>query len=390
MLPPAEPLVEARLAAQRGRLLEWLVESAYPLWAERGIDPLTHGFVEAIGPDGTPLPLPRRVRVQPRQIYAFSQASLFGWRGDVAGIVRGGLEHLVATYRRSDGFYRTLVGADGAVLDDSALLYDQAFVLLGLAAAATALDARLEMERRALELRAHIALAWRAGDGAFLSGEPASGLLESNPHMHLLEACLAWSEIGADPMWADWADEIANLALKRFINPATGALGEAFTTSWTPAPGLIGRTVEPGHQYEWAWLLLRCRRQNGAERTAAAMRLIETAETHGVRGGVAVNALLDDLSVQAPEARLWPQTERLKAGRLAAWLTGKSQYAEIAADAAAAIFRYLDTPVAGLWLDLRRADGSMERSVAYASTFYHLVGAIRMMDPALQRATPTN
>ena len=193
MPPPPETLVEARLAAQRGRLLEWLVDAAYPLWASRGVDRRGGGFVEALDENGCPLPLPRRVRVQPRQVYAFAQAPRFGWRGDASGIVRRGMDYLDETYRRPDGFYRTLVGAGGEVLDDRALLYDQAFVLLGLASAAVALDARGEMERRALGLRGRIEACWRVAGGEFLSGEPEPDPREANPHMHLLESCLAWS-----------------------------------------------------------------------------------------------------------------------------------------------------------------------------------------------------
>ena len=380
MPPPPESLLEARLTAQRGRLLEWLVDAAYPRWAGRGIDPREGGFVEALDRGGNPLPLPRRARVQPRQVFAFAQAPRFGWRGDVTGIVSRGISHLTARYRRADGFYRTLVASDGAVLDDRALLYDQAFVLLGLASAAMVLDADGEMERMALQLRSNIERCWRVAGGGFLSGEPEPDPRETNPHMHLLEACLAWSDVGADPGWDEWADELADIALGRFINPSTGSLAEAFTSSWGPAPGTAGRIIEPGHQYEWAWLLLRCLRGNAAPRRAAALRLIDVAETHGVRGGLAVNALLDDFSVHDSGSRLWPQTERLKAAVLAAQLTGDVRYAGIAADAAGSIFPYLDTPTAGLWLDLRRPDGTLAESPAYASTFYHIVGAILALD----------
>ena len=78
-MPAADrELTEARLAALRGRLLEWLIESACPRWATHGIDRRNGGFVEALGADGGPLPLPRRVRVQPRQVAAFTGAARLG------------------------------------------------------------------------------------------------------------------------------------------------------------------------------------------------------------------------------------------------------------------------------------------------------------------------
>jgi mannose/cellobiose epimerase-like protein (N-acyl-D-glucosamine 2-epimerase family) len=381
-----ESRLDARLAALRDRLREWLVGAAYPLWARQGIDPSSGGFVELLSQDGSPLPNPRRARVQPRQVSAFAHAAALGWRGDVAGIVRAAMGYLEVNYRREDGFYRTLISADGAVLDNRALLYDQAFMLLGFSSAAVALDARIQFERRALDLKDAIERHWRGATGGFCSGEVNPGLRESNPHMHLLEACLAWSNIGSDRSWAAWTDEIADLALERFVRPQSGALGEVFTPDWNPAPGTAGRIIEPGHQFEWAWLLLQCRRRNWPARIAQALRLIAIGEDAGVRGEVAVNALLDDFSDHDLNARLWPQTERLKCTLLAASVTGERRYLALAAQAAESLFIYLDTPVAGLWLDLRRPDGSLIDQPAPASTFYHLVGAITALDTALPRS----
>jgi mannose/cellobiose epimerase-like protein (N-acyl-D-glucosamine 2-epimerase family) len=382
MPPPAETLAEARLAALRGRLLEWLVDAAYPLWSRLGIDSRTGGFVEALSQQGQPLRLPRRVRVQPRQIYAFAHAPAFCWRGPAEVIVRRGVSALIASYRRADGVYRTLTDDQGRPLHDRGLLYDQSFVLLGFAAAAVALGARTEFEPIALELRDNIERRWRLPGGEFRSGDSCPDLREANPHMHLLEACLAWCAVGTDPDWGRWADDLAELAVGRFIRPAIGALTEAYAASWEPAPGLQGRQIEPGHQYEWAWLLLRSGGPNGAARRAAALRLIDVAENYGVRGGTAINALLDDFTVQDPSARLWPQTERLKAARLAARVTGDPRYWDIAANAAASLFPYLDTALPGLWFDVRLPGGAMADSPAPASSFYHLVCAIAELEPS--------
>ena len=375
-----EPLTVARLAAQRGRLQEWLVGAAYPLWASRGIDSVTGSFHEALDLRGTALGLPRRARVQPRQIYAFAYALTMGWRGDVAGIVRRGVEAMVSQYRRDDGLYRSVVASNGSIIDERALLYDQAFVLLGFAAAAEALDARGEMESIALDLRAKIESLWRVEDGVFASGEGVdAGRRDANPHMHLLEACLAWARIGADAGWVRWADELADTAVRRFIMPDSGALVESFAEDWTPLQGRDTSQVEPGHQYEWAWLLMRCRQTHRPARYAAALRLIDVAERHGVRHGYAINALGADLAVRDPDARLWPQTERIKAAQLAFDLSGDPRYSAIAGEACARVFRYLDTDTAGLWFDVHRSGGCMDDTLVPASTLYHLVGAVRTL-----------
>jgi mannose/cellobiose epimerase-like protein (N-acyl-D-glucosamine 2-epimerase family) len=374
---------KARLAALREQLVAWLTDAAYPLWVQNGIDPQNGGFIETLGQNGAGMPHPRRARVQPRQIYAFAQAPGLGWKGDVRRVLLRGTNYFTTYYRRRDGLFRTLAGVDGAPLDDRALLYDQAFALLGYAAAATALDARSDFENRALDLRRAIESQFRASNGAFHSGETREGVFEANPHMHLLEACLAWAEIGHDSGWTEWARQLVDLAMQKFIRRGTGALSESFAADWQPTPGVAGRVVEPGHQFEWAWLLMRAETRHPGPVRDAALRLISIGEKFGVHNQVAINALLDDFSIHDPNARFWPQTERLKAALLAAQLTGEEPYWSIAAAAAATLLPYLETPVAGLWLDIQLPRGGLVDSPSPASSFYHLVGAIVALDKTL-------
>jgi len=177
-------------------------------------------------------------------------------------------------------------------------------------------------------------------------------------------------------VWKPLADEIAELALTKFIDPASGALREFFDAGWNPAPGIDGRIVEPGHQFEWAWLLLRWGGARNARARAAALKLIDIGERHGVRNGLATNSLLDDFSPHDAGARLWPQTERLKAASIAARLTGEARYFSMAAAAADTLMRYLDTPIPGLWRDRIETDGRVVDEPAPASSFYHLVAAV--------------
>jgi mannose/cellobiose epimerase-like protein (N-acyl-D-glucosamine 2-epimerase family) len=377
-----------QLAALQSKLAGWLVNDAYPLWARHGIDP-GGGFFEALSQSGLGLPDARRARVHPRQVYAFAMAPAFGWRGDARGIVRRGIDYFTAHYRRHDGLFRTLAGASGAPLDERVLLYDQSFALLGYAAAGAALDERGDFEARALELRGAVDERLRAGDGAFHSDLERTDLRESNPHMHLLEACLAWAEIGRDASWLEWVRSLVELAVSRFIRKDNGAIGECYTAAWQPAPGIAGRVIEPGHQFEWAWLLLRCESAHRAPLPDialrdTALRLLAVGEGYGVHGGVAVNQLLDDWTVSDADARFWPQTERLKAALLAATVTDTPRYWAMAHAAAASFLPYLRTSVPGLWFDVRRRSGEIVDSPSPASTFYHLVGAIAALNTALR------
>src|SRR5688572_6658893 len=374
---------KARVGNHHSQLSGWLCDAAYPRWSTRGVDP-DGGFHERLTQQGQPLAEPRRSRVNPRQASCFAVAPSLGWRGDAQGLVGHGLDYWFARYRRPDGLFRTLVAADGSVLDDRALLYDQAFGLLALNIAATvaaAPELRGERERQSLELHDLVIKHLKRQEAGFENGVPASLPLQSNPHMHLFEAALAGCEVCSESsLWKPLADDIVELALSRFIDPASGALREFFDAGWNPAAGIEGRIVEPGHQFEWAWLLLRwCGARTGSlcsRARAAALRLIDIGEQHGVRDGLAVNSLLDDFSPHDAGARLWPQTERLKAGALTARLTGEQKYFTMAANAADGLKRYLDCPLPGLWRDRIDANGQVVDEPAPASSFYHLVAAI--------------
>jgi len=372
------------LQSVQAEIQEWLAQAAYPLWSARGLDARSGGFVEALDQTATPLDLPRRARVQPRQVYAFAQSSDFGWRGNAVEIVVNGIEYLETRYRRSDGLFRTLVSANGAVLDERALLYDQTFVLLAYASAARTIPSRRRaFEARAIELRLAIEKQFSAPDGTYFSDEECGSRRESNPHMHFLEACLAWTEIGEDIAWKEYAGQLVELALRRFTHKHTGAIGEVFDDTLTPITHDGGR-VEPGHQFEWAWLLLRSEPYHSLPSREHALRLISIGEEFGVRHGVAVNALRDDLTVKDTAARLWSQTERLKAALRAGSVTGESTYDSTAIAAATSLISYLHTPVRGLWFDQRIQSGNFTNSPAPASTLYHVVAAAVELRLAVQ------
>jgi len=366
---------KARIAKHHSQLCSWLCDAAYPVWSTRGVDP-AGGFHERLGMDGKPLAEPRRSRVNPRQAYCFAMAHSLGWRGDTAALVKHGLDYWMAKYRRSDGLYRTLVNADGSIRDDRALLYDQAFGLLAFNVSSVG-DMCAHCEGQSFELLNLVLSHMKRQDAGFESGVPASLPLQSNPHMHLFEAALAGCEVSSEnSVWKPLADEIAELALTKFIDPASGALREFFDAGWNPAPGIDGRIVEPGHQFEWAWLLLRWGGARNARARAAALKLIDIGERHGVRNGLATNSLLDDFSPHDAGARLWPQTERLKAAAIAARITGEAKYFSMTVAAADGLMRYLDTPIPGLWHDRIDAEGRVADEPAPASSFYHLVAAV--------------
>lgn len=377
----------ADAARLRDRLKTWALEAAYPLWWETGADHVKGGFFEKIDLDGQPVDGPRRGRVLPRQIFSYALAGELGWTGPWREAVAHGLAFYLKAYRRPDGLFRALVGPNGESLDDTADPYDQAFAMFALAAVAKALpDRKAEAKAIAVHVLEKLRAERKHPLGGFHQTNPPTTPLQSNPHMHLFEAMLAWNEVDDDPAWRALADEIGGLALTRFIHAESGQIREFFDLDWNPAPGVEGRICEPGHQFEWGWLLLRWGKLVGRDDAiAAALKMIEAGETHGVdlARGVAINALLNDFSVHDAGARLWPQTERIKASVLAAQITGEDRWWDMAAAGAEGLMTYLRTPVPGLWRDKYQPDETFVEEPAPASSFYHITCAIAEFDRAV-------
>lgn len=361
----------AEVEAIARRLKDWALASAFPIWWSLGADHARGGFRESLTQDGQPADELRRIRVQARQVYSYAMAGQLGWRGPWRQAVRHGLSYLDARYRRPDGLYRTLITSGGAVSDDTAVLYDHAFVLLALASAAKVLpEDRARLSDEAAALLERIRAGFGHPGGCFREADTRRAF-QANAQMHLFEAALNWTGASDDPCWRALAEQIGELCLKSFIDPKTGALREVFDAEWRPAAGELGRIVEPGHQFEWAWLLAQWSQLSGRpEAEASARRLFQAGEA-GVDQGraAAMDSLYDDLAPREHTARLWPQTERLKA----AHILGE---AAVAAEAGLTLERYLAVPVPGLWRDRLDPDGRFAEGPAPGSSFYHLVAAI--------------
>jgi mannose-1-phosphate guanylyltransferase/mannose-6-phosphate isomerase len=344
----------------------WLGEAALPLWASAGVDPVGGLFQEKLSVEGAPVEAPRRSRAQARQVFVFASAVAAGYGDQWLPVARTGWERFVAVYRQPDGLFINTAASDGTPLDLGVDIYEQAFALLAMAALQAVdpsnRDLAIEAERTRTALKAR-----QVAGGGFRENGPHP--YQANCHMHLFESAMAWEATGGRD-WTLLSDEIATLAMTRFIDPATGALREFFDGEWNALEG-EGGLVEPGHQFEWAWLLERWGRARGdAAGLAAARRLFE----NGLRGvdpvrEVAVNALWDDFSVRDGSARLWPQTEHLKA---AVVLGDEAQGLRAARGLAA----YLDTPARGAWRDKLQADGTFVEEPAPATSFYHLMVAV--------------
>ncbi|MFD1952433.1 AGE family epimerase/isomerase [Sphingomonas arantia] len=364
----------------------WLFDAALPFAVDVGVDPVHGGFFERFTPTGEPIGDPRRARVAGRQVYVFAAAERLGWGDRARPMMRHALAFLDRHLVDPDGIVVPTVAPDGTIVKAGFDLYDQAFVLFGLAAAAAAGEDPDGLRDRARTLRDRMVAGWSHPDAGFEEAMPRTLPLKANPHMHMFEAALAWAAIDPDSGWDALADTLAELALARFINPANGSLREYYDGDWRFIDTPEMDVVEPGHQFEWAWLLIRWGTlRNRPDAIAAARRLVDLAEAHGVstEQHLAVNELTPDLQVRDPLLRLWPQTERIKAHVALAGIARDAVERDRAEAAAAAatrgLLRFFDHPVRGSWWEHLDIDGHPMAEPARLSSLYHIVCAASVL-----------
>lgn len=351
----------------------WMFDAALPFWASAGVDQARGGFHEALNLDGSPAETPfKRTRVICRQIYAFSHGALLGWAEGEA-LAKRGFDYLSekAFLGYDKGWARRLT-PEGALLDATPDLYDIAFVAFALA-----WRYRQSGDPEALNLL-HATFDFadfhmRAPGGmGFVHELPAQGPRLQNPHMHLLEASIAAFDATDDQRFLTQAEELVDLFRRKFFDGRT--LAEYFTADLKRVEGEQGRIVEPGHQFEWAWILAQYQRISGTNLTKEAEALVSFAEAHGVdhQTQVTFDEVRDDGVPSRRSSRTWPNTERIK-GHLALFeLTGADPRQAVAGSARLLLDRYLGVEPRGAWIDQFDANGApLSRSVP-TSTLYHV------------------
>jgi mannose/cellobiose epimerase-like protein (N-acyl-D-glucosamine 2-epimerase family) len=359
--------------------LQWLVDCAWPLWLAHGVDWKRRAFHEHLDASLQCGASFRRLRVVARQTYVFSRAARHGVpRAAEAAVL--GLEFLGGPARLPDGGYAWRFDLDNRPIDKTRDLYDHAFVLLALSAGAGVVGAD-SIRGDAVALVDHVAARFAHPDGGYHDSIPAKGVegvvrRRQNPHMHLFEALLAATEAFGEARFFELARDLATLFVVRFFQAREGALPEYYDSALTPICDTGHFLTEPGHHYEWVWLIQWYQAVLAAagvpadpHLVPAAQSLFEFAERHGVSpaNGSIVNGLRSDGAISDAAFRLWPHSERLKA---------VARYApERFPGALAALARHLAGGHSGLWIERMDAEGHPIAEPAPATTLYHLTAA---------------
>jgi mannose/cellobiose epimerase-like protein (N-acyl-D-glucosamine 2-epimerase family) len=365
-------------------LRPWLIDHVCRFWLARVHDP-AGGFFENLDALGAPVGSQRRTTlVQARLTYVFSHAYLLSHDPTFREAARHGLAFLMRAARAPDGGWFRVVSVDGATLDNTRDAYDYAFVLFALAWYCRATGDRnvIQLADATWEFMQH-RLADPQHGGFFEEFAPGRAGMKlprrQNPHMHLLEALLVLHAATGEKNWLRRGTALVDLFKRRFVDPQTGAVMEFFADDWSAAPGDEGRLREPGHQFEWVWLLHEYFR---ATRDDSIRPCAERLFAFGARFGIDPDdgAVFDgvDASGQlvAGTKLLWPQTEYIKA------CVARTEWLDDAAarEAIRSHLKLITThfmrPDGANWHNQLARDGSPIAPVTPARVLYHLFMAV--------------
>ena len=371
------------------QIRNWLGECALPLWSGTGLDASVGGFFDDLTATGKAVQnVPKRLRVQARQVYVFSHAHLLGWMpppGQVSPLdaATRGFEFMTAHYWRDEpGGFAYAVDRTGVVTDPQVGLYEQAFALFACAwyLRASGDDRAKIWAERVLEfIDGHLA---DSANGGYFDNLSRDLPRRQNPHMHLLEALLAMhSATGGEDALAR-ARNLVELFRQRFFDPAAGTLGEFFDAAWQTAEGTAGDIVEPGHHYEWIWLLYHYSAAAGDDIEGEADALYRFAERHGIdhepgpTEGLVYDSLLRRGVDLDDNKRLWGQTEAIKAQTARIEFIGDEAARARLDDLLDRLFACHLIGNTGLWREHLARDGTPLRDTVPATSLYHLFLAL--------------
>ena len=358
----------------------WLFDKALPFWADIGEDREKGGVFEALDNNGEPLTeMVKRFRVQARQVYVFSHAYELGWKQG-AEALQAPLDFMLKHCWLEEGGWGHLYNRDGSVNDPTLDTYDQAFALVALGWAYKVTGEKLLLSK-ARDTLGVLESRLRHPLGGFAEGIPSRSARRANPHMHLFEAAIHWMQLHQDEQMAEMASEIFDLFKTRFC--VNGLLREHFNDDLSlisdkNAPELTW--VEPGHMYEWAYLLGEYEKLTGRSSDVTAT-MEAFADFYGVSedsGFVLDFVQPNGRKVASAGSRLWPQTEYIRL-KLASDQAPQRQNGLKMLEWLKQSFLTIDDEQPGFWRDKLNVRGDLVSETAPASTLYHLVGTLRAL-----------
>jgi len=361
------------------KFVQWNRLQALPVWATRGFDAKPGRFVERLDLDGGAILLPHRAMVQARQIYVFAHAASLGWFPEGATLAEAAMNGLRRDFIE-DGAERASIAFSidpltGSAVSDARDSYTTAFVLFAIAHL-YALNGDLALLALADRIIAHVdrdmvdPIHRGVSDVAGNHTAPK----RQNPQMHLLEAYLALEQTAPGRGYLSHADALITLFYDHMVDARNGVLLEHFSGDWGDHPELAMAAVfEPGHHYEWIWLLDRHEQAAGVDHGLWRSKLQDAAARYGhAASGLIVDEVNANGNVAKRSHRLWPHTEAIKAAAVRHRSGDPEAYDFANRMAALLADHFLDKPFVGGWTDQITNAGAPAVGYVPASSLYHL------------------
>lgn len=363
-----------------GDFLSTVEDVILPYWLHNGFDPVTGQFEERLSSSGGEIrSVPRRLMVQSRQIYVFSEAEnarIISHSGDVAV---NAMENILKIYCPDHDYRRGFAYSadrDGIIVSGFREAYTHAFVLFALASIY-----RLTNDRRYINIAEQVDsfitenLLDKLYGGLYTSASKEMDHKLQNPMMHLLEAYLSLAAAGGGEVYIRKSECIIKFFEDTIYDSKKGGFPEIFSHDWAPHPKHdLANTYEPGHHFEWLWLLSRYDSMTGSHHS----ELIEGLWGAGCKGlspeGHCYDLIDFDGRIVRSSMRLWPHTEGVRAASLRIGYDA-SAMRTIANLLSTIGGVFLRRPFAAGWID--HFDASRAPLVDYvpASSLYHIYGA---------------
>ena len=335
-----------------------------PLWQGPGWNADMALPFEALDADHRPLPVQRyRAMACARQLYLFSSRIEQPGAAERAAALFRSLQRHFHDAEHGGWFYS--IAADGTPLDRRKDLYTHAFIAFACAHYWGQVHEGL-VESTLNAALAVIAERFACDDGLYeaVLGEDWSDLSSGplqNPQMHLAEAFLQTLAVREDTAVEQALVQLCTALHRDFIDPAHGVMMEkplAAVDNW----------FEPGHQFEWLFLLDTSPLLRDSALHTAIERAFSYAEQHGVQGNAVVAMLDIDGRVLDATQRIWAKAEYLRA------LTLRSNAEPRLVKQLTALQDDFLYPAG--WHECRDASGAVSRHDMPSTTPYHLATAL--------------
>ena len=342
------------------RFNQHFAECIVPLWQGPGWNADLALPYEALDAKHQPLPAQRyRAMACARQLYLFSSRIGQPGAAERASALFRSLQKHFHDAEHGGWFYS--IDAQGKPLDRRKDLYTHAFIVFACAhywgkvresLVESTLNAALGIIDQQFARDDGLYEASLGEDWADLGSGPLQ-----NPQMHLAEAFLQVLAVRADEHTQQSLLQLCEALQAHFVEPAHGLMLEK-------PRGAVDNWFEPGHQFEWFYLLHTSPLLRDTPLHASIDRAFGFAEQYGVKEG-AVLAMLDvDGRVLDATQRIWAQAEYLRA-----LVLRSGSEAKLVDQLQALQARFLRE--AG-WYECRDGEGNVSRHDMPSTTPYHL------------------